>query len=366
MISSSSGFTSRVLRTPAELREIAMEWTDLWDRCLTATTFQRPEWLLPWIEIFSPQEILAIEVRLQTRLVGFAPLLIYPKDGERVLALMGGGVSDYLDLLADPRWQTEIVECVLQNATDDAGWTTLDLTDLPSTSVLLRTPHPAIHVREHDTCSALALPQTRDELLHLFSKRQRSNLRNARSRLLKAGGGQVEMAIAETLSEFLDDLFRLHTTRWSVAGQAGVLHDDRVREFHRATAPALLGRGSLRLYRLRLQGRTLAIIQCFFDRDTVFCYLQGFDPEFAYFSPGTHLMFTVLENAVHLGMRKFDFLRGIESYKLHWRAQTEPTFRLHSPGGHSKLQQSSSCCLIRAYAPTLNHPETQLRTLTGC
>jgi CelD/BcsL family acetyltransferase involved in cellulose biosynthesis len=330
MTGSSSGFASRVLRSLAELREIAAEWADLWERCPAATTFQRPEWLLPWIEKFSPQQICAIEVRLHARLVGFAPFLIYPNGEERVLAFMGGGVSDYLDLLADPQWQTEIVECVLQNATGEPGWTTLDLTDLPSTSVLLRTPHLATHVSEHDTCSALPLPQNRDELLHLFSKRQRSNLRNARSRLLKAGGGQVEIATPETLPEFLDDLFRLHTTRWSVAGQAGVLHDDRVREFHRASAPALVGRGSLHLYRLRSKGRTLAIIQCFFDRDTVFCYLQGFDPEFAYFSPGTQLMFAVLENAVRLGMRKFDFLRGIESYKLHWRAQTQPTFRLHS------------------------------------
>jgi CelD/BcsL family acetyltransferase involved in cellulose biosynthesis len=331
MISYSTGFASRILRNLAELREIAAEWADLWERCPAGTTFQRPEWLLPWIETFSPLKMCATEVRLHSRLVGFAPLLIYPNGEERVLAFMGGGVSDYLDLLADPQWQTEIVECVLQNATGEPGWTTLDLTDLPSTSVLLRASHLATYASEHDICSALPLPQNRDELLHLFSKRQRSNLRNARSRLLKSGGGQVEIATPETLPEFLDDLFRLHTTRWSVAGQAGVLHDDRVREFHRASAPALLGRGSLRLYRLRSQGQTLAILQCFFDRDTVSCYLQGFDPEFAYFSPGTQLMFAVLEDAVRLGMRRFDFLRGIESYKLHWRAQTQPTFRLHSP-----------------------------------
>jgi CelD/BcsL family acetyltransferase involved in cellulose biosynthesis len=330
MINFSAGFTSRVTRTLVELREIAPEWANLWERCPAATTFQRPEWLLPWIESFSPRNMCAVEVRLHSRLVGFAPLLIYPNGEERILAFMGGGVSDYLDLLANPQWETEIVECVLQSALHEPGWTVFDLTDLPSTSVLLRTPHLEPHASKHDSCSALALPQTRDELLYLFSKRQRSNLRNARSRLLKVGGGQVEIATAETLPEFLDDLFRLHTTRWSVAGHAGVLHDDRVREFHRASAPALLGRGSLRLYRLRLQGRTLAIIQCFFDHDTAFCYLQGFDPEFAYFSPGTQLMFAVLEDAVRLGIREFDFLRGLESYKLHWRAQTEPTFRLHS------------------------------------
>jgi CelD/BcsL family acetyltransferase involved in cellulose biosynthesis len=42
------------------------------------------------------------------------------------------------------------------------------------------------------------------------------------------------------------------------------------------------------------------------------------------------LMFSVLEDAVRLGMRKFDFLRGLESYKIHWRAQAQTTFRLLS------------------------------------
>jgi CelD/BcsL family acetyltransferase involved in cellulose biosynthesis len=41
-------------------------------------------------------------------------------------------------------------------------------------------------------------------------------------------------------------------------------------------------------------------------------------------------MFAALEDAVRLRMRTFDFLRGLEFYKLHWRAQAQPTFRLLS------------------------------------
>jgi CelD/BcsL family acetyltransferase involved in cellulose biosynthesis len=85
------------------------------------------------------------------------------------------------------------------------------------------------------------------------------------------------------------------------------------------------------LYRMRLNERTIAAIYSFFHRETVFCYLQGFDPQFAHLSPGTQLMFSVIEDAVKLGLRRFDFLRGEEGYKLHWRPQGEPTFRIEVP-----------------------------------
>ena len=319
--------SSRVLRTVDELRGLRREWTELLGRCPPATPFQRPEWLLPWMQTFLPREIAAIEIRYEGALIGFAPLLIYPREAQRVLAFMGGGVSDYLDVLVDPRHEALVLEELFRRIHELPGWDVLDLTDLPSNSVLTRSA-VANHIVPHDACSSLILGQSSDELLHLFSKRQRANLRNARSRLQKAGGGRLEVATLESLPDFLEDLFRLHTTRWSSAGQPGVLSDDLIREFHRLSAPQLLEKNILRLYRLRSGDRALAVIYSLFERDTVFCYLQGFDPESAYLSPGTQLMFMVIEDAVRQGMRKFDFLRGDEAYKQHWRARKEPTLRM--------------------------------------
>ncbi len=330
-----AGFDTRVQRECGGVKSIASEWADLWRRFPRATTFQRPEWLLPWIEVFSPREMFAIEVRHHGRLVGFAPMLIYTRETERVLAFMGGGVSDYLDVLVEPECGLQVIESMFGAIKAGANWTTLDLTDLPHHSALLRwamSGHmPGHAVKQHDTSSALTLPRTRTELLHLFSKRQRANLRNARSRLEKAGGGQVEVVTAETLAEFLEDLFRLHTSRWVHVGQVGVLQDHAIKAFHLASAPDLLACGILRLHRLRVSGRTIAAIYSLFERDTVFCYLQGFDPEFADLSPGTQLMVSVMEDAVERGIRKFDFLRGQEAYKQHWRAQREPTYRIQFP-----------------------------------
>jgi CelD/BcsL family acetyltransferase involved in cellulose biosynthesis len=322
----STELNSRVLTQPADLRDIALEWSDLCDRC-RVTHFQRPEWILSWVNAFSPQNMRVVEVRSGGTLVGLAPLLIYSRGPKRVLAFMGGGVSDYLDLMVDPQREHEVIVAILDALRKLDHWTTLDLTDLPSSSPL----HHTILTRvatAHDNCSALVLSKTREELLQHLSKRQRANLRNARSRIQQEGGGVVELATAATVPEFLDDLFRLHASRWSLSGQSGVLADENVKAFHRQSAPGLLARGFLRLYRLRVGRHVVAVIYTLFERTTVFCYMQGYDPDFGHLSPGTHLMFSVMEDAIRSGMSKFDLLRGQEAYKRHWRAEIEATHRI--------------------------------------
>jgi len=331
-------FKIQLLSTATELRQLKPEWAELYRRCPYATSFQRPEWLLSWVDAFMPQQIRTIAIRNEDALVGLAPLLIYEKLGEPTLAFLGGGVSDYLDILAEPRFTRDVVDAICLAAAEVPEWNTFELTDLSSHSPLLTSSLLRQHACEHDVCSVLDLPEDREQLLHIVSKRQRANLRNADSRLYRAGGVTIEIASSETLNEALHDLVRLHTTRWTLARQSGVLSDAAVKHFHRLSARELLKSGVLRLYRLRQQGRTLAVIYALFDGPTVYCYLQGFDPEAAYFSPGTVLMFKLMEDAVAERFRKFDFLRGQETYKQHWRACPTPTYRVTLPRSVFDLQ----------------------------
>ncbi|HZR65963.1 MAG TPA: GNAT family N-acetyltransferase [Terriglobales bacterium] len=320
-------FSTRILASVQELAAIENEWLQLCERCSSTTPFQRPEWILAWLEVFSPTHIRTIEVRRDGKVVGLAPLLIYSRREERVLAFMAGGVSDYLDLLADPALEHEIVSVILDSVAKLEGWTTFDLTDVSARSVLRRTLLSSF-ATVHDSCSVLTFPGSEKDLLQLLSKRQRANLRNGKSRLERAGGGEVEVATSESLPSFLDDLFYLHTTRWAHTGESGVLAQENIRAFHRKAAPTLLARGILRMCRLRVSGRTVAAMHTLRQQSTTFCYLQGFDPEFAFLSPGTQLMFSAIIDALQSGMNRFDFLRGEESYKDHWRAVSEPTYRI--------------------------------------
>jgi CelD/BcsL family acetyltransferase involved in cellulose biosynthesis len=87
----------------------------------------------------------------------------------------------------------------------------------------------------------------------------------------------------------------------------------------------------LHLSRLRLANRTIAVIYSLLSDRTAYCYLQGFDPNSSSLSPGTQLMFSVMSDTLARRMREFDFLRGREAYKQHWRTESKPTFRIQLP-----------------------------------
>jgi len=325
------------------LSSILADWSQLYERCSDSTPFQSPEWLFSWIETFAPHQLRVVEVREGARLLGLAPLLIYPRDSERVLAFAGGGVSDYLTLLLQPGSETEVFEQICRALSGDEGWSLLELTDVSLNSALHKIRELRAYTVEHDLCSVTALPSTSEQLPRLFSDRQQANLRNARSRLERAGGGEFEVATPETLADFLEDLFKLHTVRWAARNQPGVVQDERVQAFHLLSSRRMLESGRLRLYRLRVQGRTAAVVYSLFQRETVYCYLQGFDPAFSFLSPGTVLIFFLMQDAVGRGMRRFDFLRGREPYKQHWRPQVEPTFRISlSRGEMARLFQGQA------------------------
>src|SRR5512146_2054578 len=103
----------RVLSELPALRAMIPEWTDLWLRCRHATSFQRSEWLLSWIEAFTPTRPCALEVRRDQKLVGLAPMFFYRSGREQILAPVGAGISDYLDWLIDSDRESDILSAIL-------------------------------------------------------------------------------------------------------------------------------------------------------------------------------------------------------------------------------------------------------------
>lgn len=54
-------------------------------------------------------------------------------------------------------------------------------------------------------------------------------------------------------------------------------------------------------------------------------------------------MFSVIKDALAEGRRNFDFLRGQESYKKHWQAESKPTYRIQVPRANlTELLESSA------------------------
>jgi len=162
----------------------------------------------------------------------------------------------------------------------------------------------------------------------LIPKRQMRNLRNAKARLARAGDTEICIADSESLGGMLSVLFELHEKRWlHHAGRRGVLQGSQIQAFHRKSTSLLLNEGVLRLYGLRVKGQTISSLYAFTEKDVVYCYLQGFDPEFNFFSPGTVILSRVIQDAITAKVRRIDFLRGQEDYKYRWGARDIRTYR---------------------------------------
>jgi CelD/BcsL family acetyltransferase involved in cellulose biosynthesis len=187
--------------------------------------------------------------------------------------------------------------------------------DLPSWSPLLAMDGPAA---ECSVCPVLRLNELN------ISRKLLANLENAR----RDREIRVEVANADSVPKIMDALICLHEARWRQKHQAGVLHSEEVRRFHRSAAPALLRAGLLRLYGLCYQGQWAAVHYCLSAHGRTYYYLAGFDPSIASHSPGNLLIHHSITEAMESGDREYDFLRGQEQSKYRWGAKNTRTFRV--------------------------------------
>lgn len=320
------------LSTLESIRKLAPEWGELWGRQAEATPFQSPDWLLPWIESFRPHDLWVLEVRQEGRLLGVAPLFEYESENkERTLAILGAGISDYLDVIVDRNHANEVVQAIfgfLANA--EAGWNRVELLDLRKNSPLLSWsagPDWQTQSADYDVCPRLVFRSSPDEPGQAIPSRQHRNLKTAKNRIRREGRVQITLADRTTLSEHLETLFRLHAARWRESRKPGVLANEVVKDFHRKAAPLLFESGMLRLYTLRLNQEPIAALYTLWRPDVVYLYLQGFDFAYAEYSPGMQIIAAVVEDALKHGRQAIDFLRGREAYKYGWGARDETTFR---------------------------------------
>lgn len=317
-----------------ELDALRQEWSELWERCPSATPFQAPEWLLPWWKHLGRGRLWAVALRREGRLVGLAPLFVSRYIGMplRRVGLLGTGDSDYLDLLMEPDSAADGARLLLDLlAARRARWDFCDFQQLPPGSPLLEAAPPPgfrLGVRKQEVCPVLPLPRSVEGFREALPSRFRANLRYSRRRLERETGASFALADASTLDADLDALFAAHGARWNRRFMPGAFAGERVRCFHREAAAGILARGRLRLHTLHVRGAARAALYCFADGRRGYYYSGGFQPDLARFSPGALLIEQAIEETICSGVGEFDFLRGDEPYKYAWGARDRWNHRL--------------------------------------
>ncbi|MBV9064560.1 MAG: GNAT family N-acetyltransferase, partial [Methylobacteriaceae bacterium] len=181
-----------------------------------------------------------------------------------------------------------------------------------------------LHGYRTRTCPAQAspaLPLGRAENpLASVPAHQRQNLCTAENRARRRGCVTGEIA-EKHLPHSIAALMQLHCARQQQLGRAGLGSDSRVLPFFKDAFAALAQQGVVRAYSIVHDERLIGGYLGFLHRGRASYYLGGFDPQYAFESPGTILIGHAMRRAAAEGAHTFDFLRGAEPYKYAWGAR---------------------------------------------
>lgn len=129
------------------------------------------------------------------------------------------------------------------------------------------------------------------------------------------------------------ELFELHTARWREAGEAGSFADERRCRFYSTLARGWADAGELRLVRLLLEGKTIAVQFGALVDATYYQIQEGYDPAHAEWRCGTALRALAIGDLIDEGVGSYDFLAGDSRHKRDWGGAPRPCKTIALPVG---------------------------------
>jgi CelD/BcsL family acetyltransferase involved in cellulose biosynthesis len=271
-------------------------------------------------------------------LVGIAPWYV-ERSGlyGNVLHPLGSGhvCTDHLSLVARPDYIASVASTVADYLTEnDDAWDQLELPSIDdgdeAMTLLageLEARDALVSCQKAGNCWAIDLPESWDAYLTSISSSHRRHLRDSYKRKLEAGRCQWHrVRNATEFEETWAILVDLHQRRRQQLGDAGCFASREFAAFHREIAGILLEKGQLRLSWIELDGAPFTAEYHFNSPATVYTYQSGMDPDRSKDAPGRLSYCVTIKAAIEEGFTRFDFLRGDEPYKAHFRGVALPTF----------------------------------------
>ena len=156
----------------------------------------------------------------------------------------------------------------------------------------------------------------------VLSKQHRNRLRRWHKTYLATGLAVSHRVTTTAELEAAWPIFiDLHQRRRQSLGQPGCFASPRFAAFHRELAEKFLASGWLRFSWMEFEGRPIAAEYHFGHGKVSYVYQAGLEPDAHELHPGELITMAAMQTALTEGYRAFDFLRGDEPYKAHWRCQ---------------------------------------------
>jgi CelD/BcsL family acetyltransferase involved in cellulose biosynthesis len=314
--------------TVESLDGITSSWDELRHCLRWSSIFVLPAWLKVWWEAFGREaELYLRTLRQGEKVIGFAPLLV----NKATASFIGSAdVCDYLDFATVPGGERDFFKVLLDDLREK-GIKKLDLRPLrPDSTVLTHLVSVAenrgyeVTCRPEDVSLELDLPATWNEYLAILKNKQRHEVSRKLRRLWEAGSIEHRcVEVGQEVEDYLDIFMKLFSL--SKDEKASFMNHNR-ESFFRSLAKAMAEIGLLRLGILEMDKVPMAMTMGFDYDGSHYLYNSAYDPQFSYLSVGLLCKVLCLKESIEKGIRKWNFLKGVEPYKYRLGGQEVPLY----------------------------------------
>jgi CelD/BcsL family acetyltransferase involved in cellulose biosynthesis len=326
---------------------LASEWPGLFASSPTAAPALDWDWLRTWWDIYGHGRaaLRVLTVRRAGQLIGALPLYGAASWlGLRRLRFLSTGENsieathaEYLDLLHVPGQARACLDALREwLEAERSSWDELEFGPLAANSPLLSWRSQGFSgcrawTRAADVCPIADLENGFESYLQRLSANSRQQARRLLRALQPNGAVFTLAADSAEADQLFAELIQLHQERWQALGLPGSFAAPRFTAFHQALARAWVPNGKAVLARLSLAGQTAAVLYGFIVRDKFDFYQSGVkaDPGGPLRSAGVAAHLLLMRLLSERGIRRYDFLGGVCSYKERLSTDEQPLVRLH-------------------------------------
>ena len=322
-----------VVESEGRFDELQSDWQVLQALDTQATPFNTYAWLRLWWKHYKlPSYVLHLVLfKSNGETVGIAPLYVrehvqlkWIRQKELRWLGSGGDTSpDYLNIVCIPKHRSAIEVQFAAYIAHLATVQRVHLSDIAKPSALyteLKNSFASSEGTElssiNNTILTAELPAKWDDYRMALSRKRRKQINHRRNRLDQAGSWNLEICeTEESRNSAVANLENLHRRRWKSKGAPGGFASDAYINFHRDVISHFYAQNQLWLATLSLDGNTIGVLYLFHWRDSLLFFQSGYSPDHQSLSPG-HVLFTyVIQQAINLGVKRIDLLKGDYAYK---------------------------------------------------
>lgn len=280
-------------------------------------------------------------------------------EGEAMIGL--GSYSDYLDLIVMPGYEKQVAKelsdfLFVENLSHDQ----IILDEVQNSSIVMQHLIPAlnesgvsIEIGNSSTCTSITL----DTSWELYLNRLSRNSRKKTKKYLNELNDETETFFKlrsidneNELNSAFENLVCLHQKQWNSRGFPGTFYEKRMLDFTRDICSEFYKNKWLMIENLMSVNdgdRTINIEMYFTYKGRVYSVHGGTDPDSSYVNKGAgNITFTkVLKKSIEDGYKVFDYLRGMENYKM--RRVDQLHFNKTIRIGNSRSRKSLLTPLVR-------------------